>query len=247
MTAVAKHEPREVQVAPERSDNPMVDMVREAMRSGQSIEVIREVRALAKEMAADEAKRAFDEAVSDAKAEIQPIAKNKDGHNSRYADLGEISRQVDPILSKHGLSVRHRTRQDGNAITVTCILSHKLGHFEETELTANPDTSGSKNSIQAIGSTLTYLQRYTKVLAVGIAVSDDDDGQAGGGSGEVISDQQVMDLRELIESVAEAVNSTVPVYAANFLKFMKVERIEDIAAKDYQKAITAINSTRAGK
>lgn len=235
MSAVVQHEAREVQAAPERSDNPIMDMVREAMRSGQSIEVIREVRALAKEMAADEAKRAFDEAVSDAKAEIQPIAKNKAGHNSRYADLGEISRQVDPILSKYGLSVRHRTRQDGNAITVTCILSHKLGHFEETELTANPDTSGSKNPIQAIGSTLTYLQRYTKVLAVGIAVSEDDDGAAAG-RGETISDAQLADLRTL----ADEVNADLE----KFCQYFRIEALPDLPAKDFNRAMDSLRAKK---
>ena len=32
-------------------------------------------------------------------------------------------------------------------IAVTCVLTHEMGHSEETTLEALPDTSGSKNSI----------------------------------------------------------------------------------------------------
>jgi hypothetical protein len=53
-----------------------------------------------------------------------------------------------------------------------------MGHSERTTLSATADTSGSKNSIQAIGSTVTYLQRYTLLAAVGLAAGGDDDGQA---------------------------------------------------------------------
>jgi hypothetical protein len=48
------------------------------------------------------------------------------------------------------------------------------------------DQSGNKNAIQAIASTVTYLERHTAVAITGVAVSDeeDDDG-AGGASGGV--------------------------------------------------------------
>ena len=53
-----------------------------------------------------------------------------------------------------------------------------MGHSEETTLKAPPDTSGSKNSIQAIGSTVTYLERYTLLAATGMAAAGmDNDGR----------------------------------------------------------------------
>ena len=50
-----------------------------------------------------------------------------------------------------------------------------------TKMTAPSDTSGQKNSIQAIASTVTYLQRYTLLAATGITTMDmpDDDGKGG--------------------------------------------------------------------
>lgn len=134
------------------------------------------------------AKIAFDEALAAAKAEIPTIQKNRKvdfttskGRTSyAHEDLGEIARTVDPILGKHGLSYRWRTSAEPNEpVRVTCIISHRQGHSEENSLPAPRDDSGSKNTIQSIGSTVTYLQRYTLKAALGLAVSHDDDGQGG--------------------------------------------------------------------
>jgi hypothetical protein len=46
-------------------------------------------------------------------------------------------------------------------------------------MSGEPDTSGGKNNIQAKGSTMTYLQRYTLNLALGICTEDDNDGAGG--------------------------------------------------------------------
>lgn len=128
------------------------------------------------------AARTFNAAVAAAKGEIGPITRNATGHNDkRYADFSAIARAVDPILAKHGLSYRFRTSQ-ADRIQVTCILAHQDGHCEESTLAGPPDKSGSKNDIQAIGSTLSYLQRYSLVQALGLSVARDDDGQASSSS-----------------------------------------------------------------
>ena len=171
----------------EREPTPM-SMVAQAVASGASIETLEKLMALQERWEATQARKAFDAAVSAAKGSIPPITKNKQvgfenrtGNTTSYSHetLGEIARVVDPILNEHGLSYRYRaTQQDGGRISVTCVLSHRDGFSEETTLTAGADDSGKKNSIQAIGSTTTYLQRYTLKLALGLATTDkDDDGQ----------------------------------------------------------------------
>ena len=42
-------------------------------------------------------------------------------------------------------------------------------------MAAGPDGSGGKNAIQAIGSTVSYLERYTLLAATGLATEDQDD------------------------------------------------------------------------
>lgn len=241
-------EPRvdQLPVAASPQGNPMMEMLSEAIRAGQPIEVIREIKALVKEIKDDEARVAFDAAIAAAKDEIKPVVRATNGHNGKYADLATIADAIDPILSRHGLTYRHRTAQTTAGLTVTCILSHKLGHREETPLTAPADTSGNKNNIQALGSTQQYLMRYTLVASIGLATSKDDDGQAAG-AGEALSEKQALDLNDLIDTVVEEVAGNRPAFVKSFLKFMKAERIEAIAAKDYQKAVNAINASRVAR
>jgi len=111
--------------------------------------------------------------------------------NYNYANLGDIVQQITAMLSRHSLSVSWET---GNAdpqrgITVTCHVTHSEGHRESVTLSAPADESGNKNKIQAVGSTVTYLQRYTLMAALGLATADmDDDGQSAGIRPGVVED-----------------------------------------------------------
>jgi hypothetical protein len=197
------HEHRQQVAAPAMTDaGPMtpMQMAYHLIQNGADLGAVKEMLAMSKELAADQARREFEEAVAAAKAEIQPVTRNAKGHNDkRYADFSAYAKAVDPIITKHGLSYRFRTQQNENRITVTCILAHKSGHFEENDLSGPADTSGSKNAIQAIGSTLTYLQRYSLIQALGLAASNDDDGKAAGNRDEnPIGKEQIKKLLDLI-------------------------------------------------
>src|SRR6185503_4639414 len=95
------------------------------------------------------------------------------------------------------------------------------------------DASGSKNAIQAIGSTLTYLQRYSLVQALGLAAAEDDDGKNAAGV-PLITQQQADNLRDLIEANGKNTQQ--------FLKWAKVERLEDIRADYYESCVSAIKA-----
>src|SRR6185295_16714658 len=114
--------------------------------------------------------------------------------NYKYEGFSDIAEHVDPILAKYGLSYRHRPKQDAKVLTITCILAHRDGHSEETSLFASNDESGNKNSIQSVGSTATYLQRYTLKLALGLAAAKDDDGRKAGSDEPTITEEQVANL-----------------------------------------------------
>jgi hypothetical protein len=156
-------------------------------------------------MEAEARVRAFNEAMAAAKAEFDPIVKRHlvnrgSGGTYKHEDLADISAAVDPALARHGLNTRYRTTSNPNEpITCTCIVTHGAGHFEETALSAGADATGGKNSIQAIASTLSYLQRMTKKAALGLAASRDDDGRAAGQAAptERITEQQAKDLEAL--------------------------------------------------
>ena len=160
------------------------------------------------------ARRAFDEALCAAQQEMPIIEKNRSASfgpgktTYQYEDLAEVVQTVDPVLSKHGLRKSWVTSApEGGRITVTCIIAHRAGHREETTLSAAADSSGSKNSIQALASAVTYLQRYTLKAALGLAAAVDDDGHgaskvvAASQNGELITDQQNQQLQMRIANL----------------------------------------------
>lgn len=131
---------------------------------------------------ASEARKAFVSAMAEFKANPPTILKNKKvGFGSgdkatsySHATLDHVVDAVTKGLSQHGISHRWKVEQVEHWIKVTCILTHSMGHSEETMLQGVADTTGSKNSIQAIGSTVTYLQRYTLLAATGLAAANSD-------------------------------------------------------------------------
>ena len=72
------------------------------------------------------------------------------------------------------LSYRWEFQDIEDKIKCTCIVTHSMGHSENTTMTAGKDTTGNKNDIQSIGSTRTYLQRYTLIGALGLSTADQD-------------------------------------------------------------------------
>jgi len=233
-------------LAPALGQSPVMAMIAQAVAAGQSLDVIRELKDMAKELAADEARRAFDAALAEAKGKIPVITKNKHvGFESRKAggsstdywheDLGQIVRTVDPILRDHGLAYRFVPDQSSSGIKVTCVLTGH-GHAESFTLMAAADNTGNKNSIQQVGSTLTYLQRYTLKMALGLAASMDDDGRKSEAV-DVITDEQRTDLLDLMEEVG-----FTDADDARLMKVFKVQYLANLASKDYQRAVDLVKA-----
>lgn len=243
---VTRMEPQAVEARQNTVITPM-DMVARAVESGASIETLERLMDLRDRFEKSEARKAFDAAMSAARADIPVIIKNREvqyehanggGKTSyRHEDLGEIVRAVGPILAQHGLSFRWRTESPLNApVSVTCIIAHRDGHSEENTLCAGRDSSGKKNDIQSIGSTITYLQRYTLKAALGLAASSDDDGKTSEAS-EAISAEQATELRNLL--------ADFDLDETRFLKLGKLERLEDLEATEFEGAVQAINRAAA--
>lgn len=173
-------------VAPvaEQSYGPTpADLLVYAMKNGASIAEVREFMQLKREFDADEARKAFVADMAEFKKSPPEIIKDKQvaysGTNYMHATLGNVTEAIVAGLAAHGFSHRWTIDQNGPAITVACVLTHKQGHSESTTLTAQKDDSGKKNAIQQVASTVTYLQRYTLLAATGVATKDqgDDDGR----------------------------------------------------------------------
>lgn len=97
---------------------------------------------------------------------------------SKYARNEDIQEAVRPILQQHGFALSFRNEFKDGLVTITGVLSHRSGHSERDQFVAKADTSGSKNDIQALGSTRSYGQRYTTIALLNIVTKgEDNDGQ----------------------------------------------------------------------
>jgi hypothetical protein len=233
------------------SVTPM-DMLDRALAQGAGIDVLEKLMALQERWEANSARKEFNAALASAKAEMPVITKNrtvdftsqKGRTNYRYEDLAGVVSAVTPVLAKHGLWHRFRTTSlPGEPITVTCIIGHSNGHTEENTLCGPPDLTGNKNSIQAVGSTITYLQRMTLKAALGLAASEDDDGQTAGGDPEFITAAQVAELEGLLKKAGRTVDS--------FCQWAKVESLSAIYSGRFDAAkraiATAANRNNGGR
>jgi hypothetical protein len=185
-TAEIVHAPNPYDEAPQAIT--AMDLIQRAIDKGTTVEQLERLFDLKLRMDAEEAKRAFVKALNDFKADPPVIIKdntvsyeNKDKSVTTYdhATLHNVCKMVGTGLARHGLSHRWSVEQGEGLVRVTCVLTHDLGHSEKTTLAAGLDQSGGKNNIQALGSTVTYLERYTLLAAVGLASKNgDDDGHA---------------------------------------------------------------------
>lgn len=143
-----------------------------------------------------EAKVAFTQAFEDFKRDAPKILKthhvefkNKSGDVTSYwhVELDKACDILTPALLKVGITHRWVSADlpDGR-VRVTCYLRHRLGHEEQgASLAGPPDTSGGKNPIQGVGSSTSYLERYTFLASLGLVPTGaDNDGNPPGMSQE---------------------------------------------------------------
>jgi len=219
-------------------------MLARAIESGAGIDVLEKLMALQERWEANNARKAFDAAISAAKAEMPILAKNKlvdfvgpSGKRTTYKHetLDEVVRTIQPIMAKHGLDTRFRTASAPGFLTVVCHVSHVDGYSEDNTLTAPVDLSGNKNAIQGIGSVQTYLQRYTLKAALGLAASDDDDGRAAGG-GSVVSNAEADQLRALLTETRSNLDA--------FLKYFHAPSVSDVPAARFEEAVRMLQTKK---
>jgi hypothetical protein len=225
-----------------------MEMLDRAIATGASTDTLTKLMDLQERWEKNQARRAFDAAMAEAKAKIPVIAKNRHvvfeskkagaaRTDYRHEDMAEIARTIDPILAEVGLSYRYRTSSEPNQpVTVTCIVSHRDGHAEENTLCGPRDDSGNKNQLQQIGSTITYLQRYTLKAAFGLAAAADDDGRAASADEAVatITEEQAASLIEIMESI--------DFKREKFLRYFKLDTVEALPASLFETAVEQLNS-----
>ena len=225
--------------------NSPAEMIRMAVTGGADLDKLEKLLTLQERWEANEAKKAYQQAMAKFKANPPKIEKDKKvGYTTQkgtvgysHASLANVTEKISKELSKYGLSASWLPKQNGS-VFITCKITHEKGHSEEATLSAPADTSGSKNSIQAIGSTITYLERYTLLALTGLATHDMDDDSAAGGT-EYISDKQLSEITDMVDNI--------PIDKDKFLKYLEVEELAKIPLSMHMKAMAALKASQKRK
>jgi hypothetical protein len=194
-----------------------------------------------------------------AKAQSEIKAASLDAENpyfkSSFSSLAEIMRVSRPALTKNGLSVIQQIlpNEEGQNVLHT-ILAHSSGQWIETQMKIVP----TKPDVQALGSLITYLRRYSYAAIVGVVSSEEDD------DGEITLQEEHSKINNRFDS-KEQTDETLtkeqleelnyeldghPNIAQQILEGMKIQSLSDIPRSKFIPAINrvrAIKQLRAGK
>lgn len=167
---------------------------------------------------------------------VVPAKDGKTGHSTPYALWEDVNEAIRPHLADHGFALSFRVRKEADRIEVTGVLSHREGHSEETMLSLPMDSTGSKNNVQAIGSSVSYGKRYTAFALLNITSRGEDDDGAAAGDAATITNEQREKLQDLIIETGSD--------PRKFCAHMKVPALEDMPASKFAAAVAALESKR---
>ena len=156
--------------------------------------------------------------------------------STAYALWEDINEAIRPLLSKYGFALSFRVKKAEDRVEVTGVLSHREGHSEETMLSLPMDTTGSKNNVQAIGSSTSYGKRYTAMALLNITTRGEDDDGKIAGLGDVISEEQIDALSALMDRHGADL--------ARFCTYFEIDKLPDLPASKYAQAEAMIKAKR---
>jgi len=162
--------------------DPVLMFERLAKDPSVDVEKLQRLIDMQKDILRHNAESAFNVAFSKMQAEIPTIVERARTDKTSYAPLEDIIQPIRPILQRHGFSLSFKTEwPEKGTVKVVGILTHDHGHSRTSEFVALADASGSKNAIQAFGSSVSYGRRYTTrdLLCIVTREEDDDAEQAG--------------------------------------------------------------------
>jgi hypothetical protein len=194
------------------------------------------------------AEQDFNQAMRRAQEKMKRIAadSNNTQTHSKYASFAALDRVLRPIYTAEGFALSFDSGEGApvECVRVVCFVSHDGGFTRKYHVDMPADGKGAKGGdvmtkTHATGSAFTYGQRYLEKLIFNVAIGDDDDGNAA--SSEPITVDQVHQLQTLITDIG---GKKFVALTKGLLKYMKVERVEDIPLSKFKNAKAALEKKR---
>jgi len=228
-TSMVRRERKDVATV---SDSTALMQVIERAARDPSVDIERMERLLQmhERLSAKQAETAYAEALARLQPKLPIIRergaiKNNSGNvQSRYALWEDIVGIITPILATEGFSLSFRIGHPDSKIEVTGVLTHERGHSERTSIVLPADTSGSKNAVQAVASSVSYGKRYTAGALLNLRTGELDDDAQSATSEKVSKEQAAQIERRLLEANVER---------GGFLEFWQVSAVEELLAANF--------------
>ncbi len=164
------------------ANNSPEGLIAQAIAGGANIETLERLMVMQEKWQATKAREAFVNAMTVFQTSCPVLKKtkdvmNKDGRSVRYsfAPIDSIIQQIKKPLKEAGLTYRWEVKNEAGKMPVTCIVTHVLGHSEQSTFDVPTDEGGFMTAPQKVASALTFAKRYSLVNVLGIATSDSDD------------------------------------------------------------------------
>jgi hypothetical protein len=201
-------------------------------------------------IAAQKAKASFISALADMQPKLPKITKKGTTGGpgkQKYALWEDINQEITPTLSEYGFALTFRLDPipDGG-LSVTGVLSHRDGHSTENAVPLPFDTSGVKNPVQSVGSTISYGKRYAAILILNITTCGEDDDGSGAGAGATTSGKQTKITVKQTEEIQNLIDET-DTNIESFCKYMNVDAVANMTAADYERAIDGFDAKKQVK
>lgn len=229
------------------------ELVQLAIERGLDGDQLNRLLDFAERLQGHEAKRQFNEAMTDCQAEIQTVVSDAQNPKtrSRFARLETVQAIAKPVYTSHGFSLSFSEGKPDKAdhMRIVCRIRHKAGHAEEHYIELPYDGVGPKgertsmNAVQGVGSTYSYGARYLTVRIFSMTIAGEDND----GNDPRLSKEQIGEINELID---ECRKLKKPVDFNALLRFLlnrdpeQNEGLENVPASRFATAIHELNRKR---
>jgi hypothetical protein len=242
----ARSAANELATSPEwlSEENSMLNFVAQAVRDP-AIDVakLEALLRMQREIVAADARLQFNRSFAALSAEIRQIERRGIADMGakgayKFAKREDLDAMLRPLMREHGFAVSFRPVPGPNGnLTIEGELLHVAGHSKTAELTLPPDIGPGRNSLQAMGSAISYAERYLTEMLLNVVRCDEDDDGASATNGS-ISEEQLKHISRLIHET----KANVPAFLAHVVP--GTERLADISACDFAKCVAALETKR---
>ena len=226
------------------TENSLLTFVAQAVRDP-AIDVakLEALLRMQREIVAEDARVQFNRSLAALSAEIRQVERrgvaDMGGKGAyKFAKREDLDAMLRPLMREHGFAVSFRPVPGPNGnLTIEGELLHVAGHSKTAELTLPPDIGPGRNSLQALGSAITYAERYLTEMLVNVVRCDvDDDGASA--ADHPMTEEQLKHISRLIHET----KANVPAFLKHVVP--GTERLADIRACDFAKCVAALETKR---